>query len=101
MTLQNINDYIKKLRSATRLDPVRDWIFMLTVSIVILSTIVVWNAWAFDKVTSGGVIGSSATSTTPVFSRDSVNEMNNVFKERGLEYAKYKTGVYHFSDPSQ
>ena len=63
--------------------------------------IIVWNLWAFDTVANGGVIGASATTTTPVFNRASLDAIHDVFTSRAEEEAKYKDGIYSYSDPSQ
>ena len=82
-------------------DPVRDWLLLLTLSILAFVCIVVWNVWTFNTVAQGGVIGATATSTPPVFNRSSIDTINSVFDKRAAEEAKYVTGVYRYSDPSQ
>lgn len=82
-------------------DPERDWLVLLIVSVMVLSGVVVWNAWAFDTVANGGVIGSPATSTAPVFSKSSLDDLHAIFANRAAEEDKYMSGAYHFSDPSQ
>jgi len=93
--------FLQRLRYGTRLNPVRDWLFLLTVSAVALASIIVWNIWAFDTVANGGVIGTSATSTPPVFSQSSLDTIHAIFANRASEEAKYETGTYRFADPSQ
>jgi hypothetical protein len=80
---------------------VRDWLVLLTLWVLALVCIIVWNAWAFDTVAQGGAIGPVATSTPAVFSRSAVNGINTVFQNRAVEESKYATGIYHFTDPSQ
>jgi len=92
---------LARLRSAAYPDPVRDWLGLLTLSLLVLVSIVVWNVWAFGTVAQGGVIGTNATSTPPVFSGASLDSIHVVFLERADEEAKYVTGVYRFADPSQ
>jgi hypothetical protein len=84
-----------------RLHPERDWLLLITVSIVLSAGILVWNIWAFDTVVQGGTIGGTATSSPPVFSQSSLNTIHSVFAARAAENAKYVTGVYTFTDPSQ
>ena len=79
----------------------RDWLVLLTFSILILLSIVVWNVWAFDTVAQGGVIGVAATSTPQAFNQSSLDEIHTVFNKRSLEESKYVTGVYRYNDPSQ
>lgn len=63
--------------------------------------IVVWNVWAFDTIANGGVIGTTATSTPPVFNHSSLDAIRAVFQMRAVEETKYVTGVYRYADPSQ
>ncbi len=94
-----INSFLKRPRG--RIDPARDWLTMLTLSAIIFAGILVWNAWAFDTVASGGVIGAPVTGSTPVFSRSALNAINAIFAARAAEEAKYETGVYNYTDPSR
>ncbi|MFA5942787.1 MAG: hypothetical protein WC798_03935 [Candidatus Paceibacterota bacterium] len=87
--------------SCGALDPVRSWFAMLTFSMIALAGIIVWNVWAFDTIVSGGVIGTSATSTVPVFSQESLDTIRDIFEQRAKEALKYETGTYRFADPSQ
>lgn len=83
------------------LDPSRDWFVLVALSLITLAGIVVWNAWAFDTVANGGIIGTSATSTPALFNQDSLRTINAVFTGRAEEKVKYETGTYRFADPSQ
>ena len=96
-----INTLVKRLRYGASLNPVRDWLVLVIVSAIAFAGIVVWNVWAFDTVSQGGVIGSVATSTTPLFNRSSLDAISAVFANRAAEEEKYKSGVYRFADPSQ
>ncbi len=84
-----------------RRDPVRDWLTLLTLSIIALAAIIVWNAWTFDTVASGGVIGTPMTTTQPVFNHSSLDAIHTIFASRAAEEEKYVTGAYSFADPSQ
>lgn len=102
MNISNfINSFFSRFRSAVHFDPMRDWLVLFTLSILAFVSIVVWNAWAFDTVARGGVIGTSATSTPLIFNRSSLDAIRTVFAERAIEGAKYATGVYRYADPSQ
>lgn len=96
-----INSFLKHFSYGSYLNPVRDWLALLTVSIIALAGIFIWNVWAFDTVANGGVIGTSVISTPPVFSQSSLDTIRSVFANRAEEKAKYETGSYRFSDPSQ
>ena len=90
----------KRAHSLLRLDPERDWLMLLISSALILTVIVVWNAWAFDTVAGGGVIGSSVPSSPPVFSRASLDTVHTIFEKRAVEESNYTSDVYHYVDPS-
>ncbi len=88
-----------KKRSAS-LDPARDWLVLLIASMLALSCIIIWNAWAFGTVANGGVIGTAATSTKPVFDQASLDAVHAIFANRAAEQGKYVTGAYRYADPS-
>ncbi len=94
------NSSFSRLRLRAHQDPVRDWLALLALSLLAFVSIVVWNVWAFNTVARGGVIGVSATST-PVFTSSSLDTIRAIFEKRAAEEAKYATGVYHYTDPSQ
>lgn len=92
---------VKRARLFSRLDPVRDWLLLLIGSIILLTGVVVWNAWAFYTVVGGGIIGTSSARTPSVFNQSSLDAIRTVFTNRAVEEEKYTSGVYRFSDPSQ
>lgn len=89
-----------RLRYGKDIDPARDWIALLTLALIIFAGILVWNAWAFDTVVSGGVIGNQNVTEKPLFNSDSLMHINAVFTARSAEEGKYVTGVYQYADPS-
>lgn len=93
--------FLKRARSGVRLNPARDWAILLVCSAVILVGIVVWNAWVFDTVAKGGVIGTPVTKTPAVFDRSLLSEVRAIFETRAAEEVKYRTGAYQYADPSQ
>lgn len=99
--LRPIISFFSRLHRGAHLDPLRDWLAMLTLSAILLVGIVVWNIWAFDTVARGGVIGSSSTATSSVFNRSSLDAIQTIFADRAAEEAKYVTGVYRYTDPSR
>ena len=100
-TNNSIRAFLNRIHSAMHIDPVRDWLILLTLSILAFISIVVWNMLAFDIVARGGVIGTAVTSTEPVFNSSSLDVIHSVFSRRATEEAKYVTGVYRYADPSQ
>ncbi len=95
------NSFQKRLHYGVRIDPARDWLVLLTLSVIALAGIVVWNVWTFDTVASGGSIGATVTETPPIFNRSSIDAIHTIFDSRASEEAKYVTGAYHYIDPSQ
>ena len=96
-----IISFFKRFRYGAEINPTRDWVALLMLSAITLTGIVIWNMWAFDTVANGGIIGTAATSTPPVFDQASLDAVHAIFADRAAEEAKYETGVYNFSDPSQ
>jgi hypothetical protein len=91
----------KRLRSGVAMDPVRDWLVLLTLGGLVLASIIVWNVWAFDTVARGGAIGGPPPKATPIFDSASLETIRSIFETRAQEEAKYLTGAYRFADPSQ
>lgn len=93
--------FLKHFQYGTYLNPVRDWLVLLTLSAIMLVGIIVWNVWVFDTVANGGSIGTTATSTFPIFNKSSLDTIHTIFANRAAEKVKYETGTYRFADPSQ
>lgn len=93
--------FLKRLHAIELQDPMRDWLVLITLSTMILAGIVVWNAWAFDTVARGGVIGASSPKSLPIFDHSSLDVIHTIFTNRAIEEEKYKTGIYRYADPSQ
>jgi hypothetical protein len=92
---------VKRFRSGIRIDPVRDWFMVITAAAIALIAIIAWNIWTFDVVASGKSIGGPAPKAVPVFDPAALEAVKNTFEMRAQEEAKYLTGVYSFTDPSQ
>lgn len=99
--MATFNFLLKRFKSLSPLDPERDWLVLVILSVIMLSGIIVWNAWAFDTVVNGGVIGSPASSTPPIFNQSALDAIRTVFDNRATEETKYTSDVYHYIDPSQ
>jgi len=97
---ESFRTFLTRFRD-TEPDPAHDWLALLTLSCITFACIVVWNAWAFDTVVNGGTIGTTATSSFPLFSQESLSTIHAVFTNRAEEEVKYRTGTYRFADPSQ
>jgi hypothetical protein len=83
------------------LDPARDWIVLLIASAAVLVAVIAWNIWVFEHVAQGGGIGTDMAAEPAAFSRTSLDTIRAVFANRAAEEAKYASGAYTFTDPSQ
>lgn len=95
------NSFLKRLHAGARQDLARDWVVSLIVSAIALTSVVVWNIWAFDRVARGGIIGSEVINAPTVFNNASLDVAHDIFAKRAIEKAKYETGAYRYADPSQ
>lgn len=93
--------FLKRLRAKTHHDPMRDWLALLILSMILLVAIVIWNIWAFDTVAKGGVIGTAPINLHPAFNRSSLDVIHSIFEKRASEETKYENGTYLYADPSQ
>lgn len=100
-TFNSIGSLFKRMRSGASVDPIRDWLMLLTLAIIAFVGIVVWNVWAFDTVAGGGTIGAPTTKAPAAFNPAALDKIRIIFENRAAEEAKYMTGVYSFTDPSQ
>lgn len=100
MIFNRIGSFWKRLRSGTSVDPVRDWIIVLTLGTLALVSIITWNVWAFDTVANGGTIGTPATVPQVLFNQSSLDAIRAIFDNRAAEEARYENGTYRFTDPS-
>lgn len=97
-----VTKFLKRVRRGAREDPARDWLALITVSLIALASIIVWHVWAFDTVARGGAIGGAPAKTASSTSaRASLDAIRAIFESRAAEEAKYATGVYRYADPSQ
>lgn len=99
--LRPIITFLKHLRRISYQDPTRDWLLLITLSLIALAGIIVWDVWAFDTVSGGGVIGAPVTKTSPVFDSSVLDAVHTLFESRAAEETKYITGTVRFIDPSQ
>jgi len=98
--MNTIHSSLKRLRCCAP-NPSRDWLALVTLSLIVLASIIVWNAWAFETVASGGVIGPVAASSSAAFNSVSIDAIQTIFTNRATEEEKYATGTYRYADPSQ
>ncbi len=99
--LHALQSFLERLRTGAHQDPVRDWLAMIVLSTTILAAIIVWNAWIFDTISNGSALGPAATTSPAVFNSSSLEVIHTTFADRAAEEAKYVTGVYRYTDPSQ
>ncbi|MDP2655393.1 MAG: hypothetical protein Q8P17_02460 [bacterium] len=100
MNIFNSSGPFFKRFSNVSIDPMRDWFILLACAAIVFIGIVVWNVWTFSTIVQGGVIGSSVVSPSSVFNQSSFDAVRTVLSDRSAEEAKYRTGVYRYTDPS-
>jgi hypothetical protein len=78
--------------------PTRDWLFIMTMSVLLFAAGIVWHAFIFSSLLNGKTLGST---TLPAQSstENSVSAVQTVFQKRAAEANHYQTD-YHFVDPS-
>lgn len=101
MTMNLLDRFKQRMHSLSAIDPERDWIILLILSVIVLAAIVVWNAFVFDTVVRGGVIGTPPQNSAPVFSQSSLDAIHEIFANRAAEEEKYLSDGYHYADPSR
>ena len=92
---------MKQTSADVHRDPARNWLVIFAVSVIAFIGIVVWNVWTFNTVARGGVIGTPLSEAPPFFDRSSLDTIRSIFVSRAEEEARYVTGTYHYTDPSQ
>lgn len=102
MSLLNLlTPFIQRIRSKAHAEPLRDWVILSAITVVILAGVVTWNLWTFGAITGPSSIEELSADTRPALSPSALNTIQNIFEARAAEEARYETGVYSFSDPSQ
>ncbi|OGG93896.1 hypothetical protein A3G63_02275 [Candidatus Kaiserbacteria bacterium RIFCSPLOWO2_12_FULL_52_8] len=97
-----IRPYLNRLHQSGRSDPSRGWFILLSLSGIALVGIIVWNILAFETVARGGTIGAPTDKTSfSVLDHAQLDSVRMLLVKRAAEEAKYVTGEYHFTDPSQ
>jgi len=99
--IQQLWSFCKRVWHTARPDPVRDWLVMLSIFFVAFVSILLANVWAFKAIEQGGGTASSANTTSTVLNRASLDAVRAILDQRAAEEEKYKSGAYHFTDPSQ
>ncbi|MFZ1987881.1 MAG: hypothetical protein WAV21_02520 [Minisyncoccia bacterium] len=82
-----------------RIQPVRDWVVLLGVGLVLFLGSIAWNLWLFVRVSSGEEIGTPSSAASGV-NTDILQQAQEVFQARKVEEENYKNN-YHFVDPSK
>jgi hypothetical protein len=91
----------KKPQGSVQRDPVRDWLALLTATVIVGMGIAVWAAWVYTTVSNSGMIGTPRAVTRQTFDDSSLKKIREVFEMRAGEEAKYLNRGYSFIDPSQ
>ncbi len=87
-----------KPQGTKRLNPARDWMFVLACGLALILASMLWNAWFFFA-----VLTEDKTIQTPAAPQEvdanSFQKAQELFQKREAEEARYKT-EYRFVDPS-
>lgn len=94
---------LQRARRSARADPARDWIALISLSVIALAGIVVLNLWTFGVVAGGGAIGGAQAKTALSLAPDraSLDAIRAIFEKRAAEKGQYSSGAYRYADPSQ
>lgn len=89
---------VPSLTYGDRIHPVRDWLALLSVLLVVLIASVAWNAWFFVNVTDENAFSTPGqTAPTPMLSV--LPAAREVLETRAGEADRYRS-FYEFVDPS-
>lgn len=87
-----------KPQGIKRLNPSRDWMFVLASGLVLIFASMFWNAWFFFA-----VLTEEKTIQAPALQQEvdasSFEKAKELFQKKEAEEARYKT-EYRFIDPS-
>jgi len=98
----NLNGFLARLRPTQQgSDPVRTWLLLFALALIMFAGIVGWNVWAFNTVVNGGTIGALTIDAPEAPSQTLLEDIQKVLTHRAGEREKYVSGDYRFSDPSQ
>jgi hypothetical protein len=78
--------------------PHRDWLILLTISLIVFVGSAVWNAWLFNKVIRGEFLGD-APEVAPLQTLDTLETVKDVLEERRVKELFYRVGS-SFVDPA-
>jgi hypothetical protein len=95
----NINRTLSFFRYGTRLRPMRDWLVIIILAIVLFVLSIAWNTILFLRLTRGEFSSTPASAPDTTLT-DSIEKTTTIFKNRAMESERYKN-EYHFVDPSR
>lgn len=89
-------------RSSEKLpfDPVRYWLILLAIALVILIGILMWGIGTFNRISIGQTLDDATKMATERKESVSLEEIETIFALRAEETKKYQRGTYTFTDPS-
>lgn len=93
----NLSSLRMRFSYGDRLNPARDWFYLLAIATVMLAASISWNAWTFRTLQEGGVIGDAGPAEA--FDSVPVESARALFETRRKEELQYRE-AYRFVDPS-
>lgn len=80
-----------------QLRPMRDWLFLVALFIVLFLGSIAFNVWQLSKVTAGEALSGEVTAKAPPSL--TLDSLQTLFEDRREEQARY-ISEYRFIDPS-
>ena len=90
-----------RLRAIGRVDPVRDWIALITIAGVILLGIIGVDVWQFNVITDASMQVPASSAAQRSFNLKEFETVKTLITSRASEQQKYINGAYTFTDPSK
>ena len=98
--ISKILDGLKKMFVyGERIRPVRDWLIVLQIALLLLALSVGWNVFLFNQFQDAKSATSSTTPQAINTIGDSILQIQSIFQQRATEEGNYQK-TYHFVDPS-
>jgi hypothetical protein len=97
--LTQVTNAFRSVRYGDRMNPVRDWHWVISIAFVLLIASAGWSYAVFENTSSGELLGANAQALPPITTA-SLEAVRTVFDARAAARAHYLSD-YHFVDPSR
>jgi peptidoglycan/LPS O-acetylase OafA/YrhL len=96
--ISSLTAFVASLRYGDRLQPLRDWHWLISAAFILLIGCASWSYYVFES-TSVNVKAAAAAQTPSQTAAASVQTIEALFSARAAERTHYMND-YHFVDPS-